>query len=207
MADDELPRSAGLYLERRFLPADLCACLREAAVRSARDRATVFRGDEILVDERVRRTQGVALPGPLRRVVGNCFDSVMPKLGRHFRHMLTAHQPVQLLAYERGAFFRPHQDNTGGSDLPSEVTARLVSAVVFLGRQTRLPEPGSYCGGSLTFFRLPGTDQVRTEIRGEEGMLVAFPATGTFHEVRPVTHGLRCSLVTWFTGRSRAADG
>jgi SM-20-related protein len=210
MVDTEPPRSAGLYVARGFLPADLCASLRGAAARSTLHRAGLFRGEEVLVDEQVRRAKGGCLPDALRAAVERRFAAVMPDLGRHFRHVLTGWQPTQLLVYERGAFFRPHQDNSRDSALPSEVVDRLVSVVVFLGRQTRLPEPGCYCGGALTFFRLPGAAgaagaaEVRTEVRGEEGLMVAFPAAGTMHEVRPVTHGPRYSLVTWFTGPGSA---
>jgi predicted 2-oxoglutarate/Fe(II)-dependent dioxygenase YbiX len=37
------------------------------------------------------------------------------------------------------------------------------------------------------------------DLCGEEGLLVAFRAE-TLHEVRPVTHGVRFSVVTWFRG-------
>jgi predicted 2-oxoglutarate/Fe(II)-dependent dioxygenase YbiX len=207
MVDAELLRSAGLYVERGFLPADLCARLREEAARSTLHTAGIFRGEEVLVDERVRRTKGISLPAALHSAIDERFAAIMPALSRHFHFALTEQQPAQLLVYDRGAFFRPHQDNSGDSALPPEVRARLVSAVVFLGRQTRLPEPGSYCGGALTFFRLPGVGGaagIRTEVWGEEGLMVAFPATGTVHEVRSVTHGPRHSLVTWFTGRQDA---
>jgi SM-20-related protein len=198
MVDVDLLRSAGLYVAPGFLPPDLCARLRAQAAGSALHTAGIFRGQEMLVDERIRRTKGISVPGSLQSTINGHFAAVMPDLGRHFHCVLTEQQPAQLLVYDRGAFFRPHQDNSGESDLPPEVRTRRVSAVVFLGRQTRLPEPDSYCGGALTFFRLPGA--VRTEVRGEEGLMVAFPAAGTVHEVRPVTHGPRYSLVTWFTG-------
>jgi SM-20-related protein len=202
VVDADLLQSAGLYVARGFLPVDLCARLREEVAHSSVHTVGVFRGEELLVDERVRRAKGIVLPGALRPAFEQRLAAVMPAVGRHFQHVLTAQQPAQLLVYDRGAFFRPHQDNSGDPALPPDVKARLVSAVVFLGRQTRLPEPGSYCGGALTFFRLPaavGASRVRTEVWGEEGLLVAFPA-GTLHEVRPVTHGPRYSLVTWFTG-------
>ncbi|MFA1550220.1 2OG-Fe(II) oxygenase [Actinomadura chokoriensis] len=207
MVDAELLRCAGLFVMRDFLPVDLCARLRDEAARSRLHKAGIFRGEKILMDERIRRTEGACLPETLQSAIDERFQTIMPDLGRHFDHVLTGRQPAQLLAYQRGSFFRPHQDNSGSSGLPPDVTDRLVSAVVFLGRQTRLPEPGSYCGGALTFFRLRGpggTNRVRTEVWGEEGLLVAFPATGTIHEVRPVTHGPRYSLVTWFTGGDRS---
>lgn len=198
MVDVDLPRSAGLYVVHGFLPADLCGRLREEAARSSLGRASVFRGQEELVDDRVRRAKGILLSDALRSAVDQRLAAVRPAVGRHFQSVLTAQQPTQLLVYDRGSFFRPHQDNSGEPSLPPDIKARLISAVVFLSRQARRPEPDSCCGGSLIFFGLP--TGVRTEVWGEEGLLVAFPATDTFHEVRPVTHGRRYSLVTWFTG-------
>jgi SM-20-related protein len=203
MVNTAMLSSAGLFVAHGFFPADLCADLREAAARGTLHPAGLFRGEEVFVDQRVRRAKGAVLTEALRSEVEQRLAAVMPDLGRRFDHVITEQQSPQLLVYERGAFFRAHQDNSREPTLPSEVKDRLVSAVVFLGRQTRLPESGCYCGGALTFFRLPGLPSaagIRTEVWGEEGLMVAFPATGTMHEVRPVTHGLRYSLVTWFTG-------
>jgi predicted 2-oxoglutarate/Fe(II)-dependent dioxygenase YbiX len=194
--------AAELFGAPGFLSSELCAELRAAAARGKLHTASLFRGPEILVDERVRRARGIGLPDALRVAVEERLAALQPTLADHFGRPLDAQQDAQLLVYERGAFFRPHQDNSGEPDLPAVVRARQVSAVIFLDRQTRLPEPGSYCGGALTFFRTPGAPAsapVRTEVWGEEGMLVAFRAERA-HEVRPVTYGLRHSLVTWFTG-------
>jgi SM-20-related protein len=210
MVDAELLRSAGFYVRPSFLPTDLCARLRKTAAQQALHPAGVFRGQELLYDDRVRRVNGVRMREELRSTVESHFAAVMPDIGRDLHYELDGQQSAQLLVYQRGAFFRPHIDNSGDVWLPRDVRDRRVSAIVFLGRQTRLPEPGCYCGGALTFFRLPGVGGaagVRVDIWGEEGLLIAFPATGTLHEVRPVTHGPRYSLVTWFTGPPpRAAE-
>jgi SM-20-related protein len=197
--------TAGLHAVPGFLPPELCAALRAEAARGALHTAGVFRGTDVLVDERIRRVKGVSLSAATRAAVEQRLAALMPEVAVHFGCRLDTQQDAQLLVYQRGAFFRPHQDNSGDPALPAVVRSRRVSAVIFLGRQTRLPEPGSYCGGALTFFRSPGAPAaapVRTDVWGEEGLLVAFRSERT-HEVRPVTHGPRYSLVTWFAG----ADG
>jgi SM-20-related protein len=197
--------TAGLYAVPGFLPPELCAALRAEAARGTLHAAGVFRGADVLVDERVRRAKGVSLSAATRAEVERRLAALMPTVADHFGCRLDTQQDAQLLVYQRGAFFRPHQDNSGDPALPAVVRTRQVSAVIFLGRQTRLPEPGSYCGGALTFFRSPGAPPaapVRTEVWGEDGMLVTFRSDRP-HEVRPVTHGPRYSLVTWFAD----ADG
>ena len=75
--------------------------------------------------------------------------------------------------------------------------------MIFLGRQTRLPEAESYCGGELIFFRLPGlsgSEAVRAPVWGRPGLLVAFPSM-QLHEVAPTTHGFRGTVVSWFPAR------
>ena len=62
---------------------------------------------------------------------------------------LTGHQPIQIVTYRKGDFFRPHIDNGGSPKAPEHVSERKISTVVFLNSQTRFPEPGTFCGGSL----------------------------------------------------------
>ena len=133
-------------------------------------------------------------------------EQLGPDLERHFDTPLTGCQPLKLLRYTPGHFFHAHVDN--GSD---EVAARRVSAVVFLNDQTDDAEPGSYSGGSLTFFGLVGGERgerVGFPLVGEKGLLVAFPA-GMVHSVTPgqprrALHGRH--LVQLNAARSDAPD-
>jgi SM-20-related protein len=76
---------------------------------------------------------------------------------------------------------------------------RLVSLVVFLNRESETRQPDAYCGGSLVFTNLrPGPgDLKKFHLPGEPGTLVAFRSETT-HEVTPVTHNERYSIVSWF---------
>jgi predicted 2-oxoglutarate/Fe(II)-dependent dioxygenase YbiX len=98
------------------------------------------------------------------------------------------------LRYGVGDFFVAHQDgNTGLLRLDTEL--RRISLVIFLSRESESPQPDTYCGGSLLFtdFR---ADR-KGSVAGEPGTLVAFRSETT-HEVTPVTHGERYSIVSWF---------
>jgi len=90
-----------------------------------------------------------------------------------------------------------HQDgNTGLIRLPQE--DRKVSVSIFLNQESATPESGEYGGGSLVFSNYrhePEAQEFR--LGGEAGMLVAFRSETT-HEVKPVTHGERYAIVTWY---------
>ena len=194
-------RTAGLFVEPGFLSETVCAELC-AAMRSGDSlTATVARaGRDHVLDTRVRRTRGALLPASLRSPVEAGLAAVRPRLAEHFAVELGDHETPQFLAYSKGDFFRAHQDNSRDPTLADYIRGRRVSVVLFLSRQTRFPEPDSYCGGELTFFRLPGLpaeDGLRARLWGQPGLLVAF-GSGQLHEVAPVTHGFRGSMVTWY---------
>ncbi len=193
--------SAGLFVLPGFLPEAGCAELRSAMRSGATVTATIARGgrDQVL-DTRIRRTSGAFVPEQLLRPVQAGLAALRPRLADHFGAALADPEQPQFLAYGKGDFFRAHQDNSKDPALPEFIRRRQISVVLFLARQTRLPEPDSYCGGELTFFRLPGLpgeDGIRARLWGRPGLLVAFDS-GQLHEVAPVTHGFRASMVTWF---------
>jgi hypothetical protein len=88
----------------------------------------------------------------------------------------------ELLRYEEGEFFGEHVDAV--RDHP-ELGHRRLSAVGFCN--------SDYEGGELVFPRQNIT------IKGEAGDFLLFPSGITHpHEVRPVTSGVRYSIVTWY---------
>jgi predicted 2-oxoglutarate/Fe(II)-dependent dioxygenase YbiX len=193
--------SAGLFTVPGFLPEDVCAELCSAIRSAEMVTATVARdGRDHVLDTRIRRTHGARVPEQLHWMVRTGLAALGSRLAEHFGMALGEPEAPQFLAYGKGDFFRPHQDNSRDPALPEFIRRRRVSVVLFLGRQTRLPEPDSYCGGELTFFRLPGlsgVDGIRARVWGQPGLLVAFDS-GQLHEVAPVTHGFRASTVSWF---------
>ncbi|HSK63925.1 MAG TPA: 2OG-Fe(II) oxygenase, partial [Pyrinomonadaceae bacterium] len=119
-------------------------------------------------------------------------------LEQHFALTVCELEDPQFLHYREGDFFVAHQDgNTGLLRLDTE--RRRISLVVFLSRESETPQPDVYCGGSLVFTNIrPGPGERRFRMIGEPGTLVAFRSETT-HEVTPVTHGERYSIVSWFS--------
>lgn len=71
-------------------------------------------------------------------------------------------------------------------------THRKLSATI------QLTDPNEYEGGDFTMFECEQDDPNKNEIR-QQGTVLFFPSF-MYHQVNPVTKGIRNSLVVWFTG-------
>ena len=112
----------------------------------------------------------------------------------HFNLTLKDCNEPHLLVYREGDFFNPHRDNN------RDPTARRVSIVIFLNRESKEIAPDCYGGGSLVLYQLmddPRCKEIGFPVVGKEGLLVAF-AADRIHGVTPVTYGERLTIVTWF---------
>ena len=185
-----------LYLVSNFLDADICReLIAEMRSSTASPAVTYGQGSSGEVNETVRK---VARVYPSEKTITRVTQRLMDhreRVAEYFGVILSACEEPQFLCYRTGDFFVAHQDgNTGLVRLDSD-NLRRVSVSIFLNRQTDTPESNSYCGGSLVFsdWRLNKT----FELAGEAGTLVAFRSEIT-HEVLPVTHGERYSIVSWY---------
>ena len=198
--------SSKLFIARGFLDAALCHEFSAEARRGKTAPATIIgiKGKDLL-DERRRRTRRVAVSGAAQHAIQGRFAALLPDLERHFGMRLSGFQDPQFLRYQRGDFFGPHQDSSSHPDHGLEVRTRKVSVILFLNRQTRFSEPEGYCGGELRLFWADGNPDPALHVAGEAGLLVAFPSD-LLHEVRPVTHGDRYTVVTWYVGERAVAQ-
>jgi SM-20-related protein len=152
-----------------------------------------------IVNETTRRSLRVT-PSveTVEQIVGRLW-ACMDQAAKHFGVELSECEDPQFLRYQTGDFFVAHQDgNTGLLRLDTE--RRLVSTVILLSRESDAPEEGGnvYCGGSLVFTNLRApADRAKFRMRATPGTLIAFRSETT-HEVTPVTHGERLSIVSWF---------
>jgi SM-20-related protein len=184
-----------LFVAKQFLEPGTCrAIVAEMSVAQG-DAAIVYgRGASGSVDQNVRQTLRIRPSAATVELITNRLWELKQVLEKHFAVALSECEDPQFLRYREGDFFVAHQDgNTGLLRLDSE--RRLVSTVIFLSRESDSPQPGVHCGGSLVFsnYRIHS----KFHMMGEPGMLLAFPAETT-HEITPVTHGERFSIVSWF---------
>ena len=185
-----------LYFVRNFFDAETChELIAEMKSSSASPAVTYGQGSSSEVNERVRR---VTRTQPSAQTVARVAQRLMDhqeSVADHFGVSLSRCEEPQFLCYRTGDFFVAHQDgNTGLVSLDSD-NLRRVSVSIFLNRQSDTAESDSYGGGSLVFsdWRL----NEKLELAGEAGTLVAFRSEAT-HEVIPVIHGERYSIVSWY---------
>lgn len=195
MADPTPATWPHLFIAEQFLEPDTCREIVAEMSAAQSDAATVYgRSNSGSVEQNVRRTLRIRPSlATVELIVSRLLD-VKEVVEKHFGVALTECEEPQFLHYREGDFFVAHQDgNTGMTRLDTE--RRLVSTVIFLSREADSPRPGAHCGGSLVF------SDYRTDSKfhmiGEPGMLVAFRAETT-HEITPVTHGERYSIVSWY---------
>ena len=147
---------------------------------------------------RVRKATRVSVSPETRERITRHLLERKTEIEEHFELSLTECEEPQFLRYETGDFFVPHQD--GNTPLIYDETRfRKVSVVIFLSEQFEHPMPEGFCGGSLVLHGRVGQSEPPLTVAPAPGMLMAFPAETT-HEVLPITHGERLSIVSWYRG-------
>jgi SM-20-related protein len=192
---------SNLLLVRDFFDAETRARI-IAEIRSAwGGPATIYKpGATSPVDVSLRKTTRLMLSEETAAFVRRKILAHKEAVEEYFRVSLGGCEDPQFLRYEAGDFFVAHQDGNSLALEYDHLRIRRVSVVIFLSSQADAPAPGAYGGGSLVFYE-PGVEPERKELglslRGEAGTFVAFRAETT-HEVTPVTHGERHTVVCWY---------
>ena len=200
MVDARFLSRLGLFVKEDFLSAHTCAEYINLARQTPATRAMVADGDKIMLDEETRRTYDVHVGNAAKEAVYSTLLSVRSDLENHFGVQLKDCIYPAFLSYRVGDFFHRHPDNTGNADLPESIKRRKVSVVVFLNDHDEQNSPETFAGGELTFYGLmsdPRLENKGLPLRSKAGLLVAF-RSDLKHEVRPVTHGERFTVVSWF---------
>ena len=192
----------GVFAIKEFLDADLCNKIQaEQSLSTYVSPATIVNSEGIeRVDDETRRTKLVEVSKNLKDLVTQHLAGVKPKIAAHFGVALDECERPQFLAYKEGDFFKPHTDSSTSPDSHYYLQQRRVSVVIFLNGESASADRNSYSGGSLILYGLidnPSWKDYGFNIKGEPGLLIAF-ASDVYHEVTPVTQGMRFTIVTWF---------
>lgn len=148
------------------------------------------------VRPQVRKVTRAAVPPAICERLTQLLMQRKQALEQHFGLALGECEEPQFLLYRTGDFFVPHQD--GNTPLVYDRSRfRKISAVIFLTQQSEEPLPGTYGGGSLVLHGHYSGPALRVPIAASPGLLVAFRSETT-HEVTPITHGERCTIVSWY---------
>ncbi|MDP1569778.1 MAG: 2OG-Fe(II) oxygenase [Vicinamibacterales bacterium] len=193
----------GLFVHADFLDPARRVALAVRAAAAPHTPAAIEAGPGTAVDPDVRRTDEVTALDDTLAPLDRRLDALGPALGRHFGVTLGSAEPLGMLRYGPGSFYRAHRDRSSGTPGTRE---RAVSVVLFVNGRDG---DGSYEGGALRFYGLLGEGPlagVGLDMDPAAGTLVAFRSE-VLHEVTPVTSGVRYTLVTWFSARDAAAGG
>ena len=140
-----------------------------------------------------RKAARIAVGDAARAAVVDVLARLEARIEAHFGRSLDGFEEPQFLRYGPGDYFVAHQD--GNTPLiHDESRFRKISVVIFLSEQSEHPTPETFCGGSLVLHAQPDPP---ITLAPAPGTLVAFPAETT-HEVLPITHGERLSIVSWY---------
>jgi SM-20-related protein len=195
-------RDLGLFVVPNFLDPEYGAGLRLEIAAAPAEKALIVRPNGAgCLDEGVRKVEDRLPPKEIRADLKKRFHELIPDLEKHFGVRLAGCESPQCLIYRAGDFFKPHTDG-GGLEKREDIRRRRVSAVVFLNRESQEPAEDAYGDGHLTFYGLikdPPWDKLALPLKAEPGLLIAFPSD-KLHEVTPISHGRRFTLVTWFYG-------
>jgi predicted 2-oxoglutarate/Fe(II)-dependent dioxygenase YbiX len=191
----------GILVRHGFLSADIC----ERIVAGIRSGETVQAGvggphGDYVVDESVRRASAAEVGEETLSLVEAPLGTLKPSLEEHFQVALSGYESPSFLYYKIGDHYRPHRDSRPGIGGDSKTRIREVSVVVFLNDASEGKADSCYGGGELTFFGLmkaPGMEVRGLPLAAEKGLLVAF-RSDLIHQVTPVTHGERFTMVTWY---------
>jgi len=123
--------------------------------------------------------------------IQNIFKKIVTKIlevnSNVFQYELTDIEPIQYTRYLVGDFYKPHIDMNNGLFLGG--TCRKLSFSI------QLTDPSEYQGGDLCSC-IGETQTIACKKKGS----MTFFSSFTLHEVKPVTQGVRNSLVGWCWG-------
>jgi SM-20-related protein len=180
-----------------FFDRETVAGLTEEMRFDRGEAATVY-GKETsgTVEVSVRRVTRVSVSAETQQRVMIALTARLAEIGAHFGEALNECEAPQFLRYQPGDYFIPHQD--GNTPLIRDDSRhRKISLIIFLSAQSDELRADAYAGGSLILSGSYPNYDSRFTVPNKPGTLVAFRAETT-HEVTPVTHGERLTIVSWY---------
>jgi predicted 2-oxoglutarate/Fe(II)-dependent dioxygenase YbiX len=194
MSRDELSggRPPRVFLADGALGEDACDAVRLAMDAGALETAEIL-GDEIELDDGVRRAAHVDVSDAALGLIERCLDAHRAAIERFFGCPLSGREGPGVLRYEAGGFYLPHVDR---GDVPAwpDASRRTLTVVLFLNSSREADPDGDFEGGLLRLLQ-PGSAPF--DLVPVRGRLVAF-AADVPHEVTPVAGGRRDTVVDWY---------
>lgn len=197
-------RHSVFRLYESALPAGICDCIVTLGSEFVLHNATLAATDEKVgnstVDRSIRDTN-IAFWDPGHWISGLLVHYASLANHEIWGYSLTISQGVQFGVYGVGGKYDWHKDEFDqpfGEEAPPawQGLSRKISVVA------NLSDPGDYEGGELCFLDTYGKVWEDSEMSArmrQRGSVVVFPAYIN-HTVKPVTSGVRRSIVSWILG-------
>ena len=202
MRQEELFQHFRVLVVPDFLPRteiqNLLSEIRQSATLPSQVSVTSKGYEDVSIDERKRRSHTVIPPDWCYRSVESLMEKFRPELQQKFDVPLTRFEGPQFLLYGPDDFFELHRDQpTKRADDPQP---RRVSISLFLNDGAHNLDSDEFQGGRLILYcPKPEDSRMVTALtfRAAAGTLIAF-LSSLPHEVKPVTSGIRITIVGWF---------
>ena len=194
-------KQLGVFVDPNFLESEFCSSYLTEAQDCPCEPARLTRYGDAVTDGSRRKTEQLQITPSTIKSIESRLLAIKPKIEDHFQCQLQALEPPSFYRYQEGDFFGIHRDviepNLPGSKFEKN---RAVSLIIFLNSMSIEPSPSTFGGGALTLYGLlddPRSQNYGFPLEPEQGHLIAFRSS-LWHEVKPVTHGERFSIVSWF---------
>jgi predicted 2-oxoglutarate/Fe(II)-dependent dioxygenase YbiX len=190
--DIQVPADVPLLIQRAFLDGETCVRIRRAMDLGTDDAAEIV-ADHIERHETVRRARSIEIESEILELVETRLEEVRTAVERTVKQSLGEREGTGFLRYQPGGFYRRHRDRGRVDGWPA-AARRLITVVIFLNGGFPGDRRREFAGGELCLYPDLAAE---VRIRPETGLLIAFPA-GLLHEVQPVSHGTRDTVIDWF---------
>lgn len=172
-------------LEQAFLSPKECDRIVNLAEELVPAEATVFKGK--VIDYRQSEVRWL-YPSPETDWIFKRLDDLILKTNKGFKFDLYGFfSGLQVATYVEGGHYKWHMDTGMGSQSHRKLSVSI-----------QLSPSDDYKDGDLEFIGLDQTEKQRQRSR-EQGTAIVFPSFLN-HRVKPVSSGVRRSLVCWVSG-------
>ena len=189
----------GVFVQPNFLDAQTCANLRDELETCPSRSSTVLKANgKAEVDTKQRPAKHLTVSHTTKSWVEQRLHQVKPELEKYFHCQIVGFATPRFLVYKPGDYHVPHLDKNDRPEKSLGMRLRQFAVLIYLNSEGELNAPAAYGGGALTLYGLldePVGKKFGFPLRGEEGMLVAFPVS-LLHEVTTITHGNRYCMLS-----------
>jgi SM-20-related protein len=144
-----------------------------------------------------RKAMRIAVHGSAHAAVVELLQAFQPRIEAHFGRALSGFEEPQFCGTDPAT--TSQRTRTATRRWSRRVALRKTTVIIFLSAQSQNPMPGTFGGGSLVLHEPLGNVEPPLMLAPAPGTLVTFPVEMT-HEVLPITHGERLSIVSWYRG-------